>query len=190
MGITGVLVATRLREMSVRRQPRPSSDQSQSEQRRLSDEQTSACPWLQFRSTSTEPEFLLPAKRHLRVTSIIKDLQQKLQSRTMKVALGKLTNLNPGIGRSMNKEEQSRPTGLQDMPLELVLRISSLLATATKAALSMVSKNLYHGVGHSALLSLRQQPEEKAQFLRLLELDFPNMLHCPCCTKLYKWTRK
>ena len=89
----------------------------------------------------------------------------------------------------MGQKPTKVSTGLLELPLDLLFDIAGLLPVESQVALRMASKDLNRVLDPRPLQALRHDRQLKGQFLRIMERDLPDMLHCACCNVLYKWRR-
>ena len=89
----------------------------------------------------------------------------------------------------MAQQQPWRPLALQDLPCEMIISTADFLPPVSRAAFGLVCRDFHFALGSSSFKALRVDAELKAQFLRLIEADLPEWLHCACCNKLFRWKR-
>ncbi len=87
--------------------------------------------------------------------------------------------------RAVDPEVVALP-GLARLPPELLLQIIQYLPAESAAVVSLISRYHYVVLKQYVLTGLSDKAAKK-RFLRLLEVDLPEYIACPCCDILYRW---
>ncbi|MCJ1358093.1 MAG: hypothetical protein MMC33_008091 [Icmadophila ericetorum] len=74
---------------------------------------------------------------------------------------------------------------LQKLPLEIFQHIASFLPTGSAASLALCSHALMLSLGRQYWFRLREEREQRRQFLRYIERNTPGFYFCHCCVKLH-----
>lgn len=76
---------------------------------------------------------------------------------------------------------------LARFPVEVLLHVISYLPPESAISLSLASKYYYATLSPHVDLTLSRSPQNKKRLLRLLEVDWPDMMACHGCNVLYRW---
>lgn len=85
--------------------------------------------------------------------------------------------------------EARRTSAWERMPADILRQIVSFLTASSIACMSLISKRHHETLLDHFGLEMRDNCRERARFLRLLEVDLPELMVCCSCNILYRWEK-